>query len=160
MFEVNHDDAQSGNSLMKEGDYEIIVKQAFENATKGGTVYISIPLIVRNDVDQQYKNKHIFHSVWKSKDTGEYNTGMLNTICKALKIPNGTKFKDLEELLAALVGKTAMVTIKHKEYNGEKQENVAYWNETKFPECKHVFKNNEAVQTGFFPVESDDDLPF
>jgi Lhr-like helicase len=160
MFEINYDVAQPGNGLMKEGDYELVVKQAIETATKGGAIYAQITLIIRNDVEQQYKNKYIFHSMFKVKATQEYHPGITSSMCKALGIPNGTKFADYNALLENLNGKIARVTIKHEEYNGETKEKVKYWNETKFPECKHVFKTKEQTSGAMFLDVVTDDLPF
>lgn len=157
MFQINHEESYSGSKLMPEGEYEIIIKSAFEDATKNGIPYINIPLVVRNDVEQPYKNKHIFHSMWKNKESGEYNFKAINTIAKAIGIPNGTKFESLEQLLDSFKNKTAKITIKHNEYNGTTSERVSFWNPTKFPECKHVFKSQAATDV---TEQEKDDLPF
>jgi hypothetical protein len=156
MYEINHEEAFEGNGLMKEGDYEVVVKKAEEKETKDGAVYISLDLVVRNDVEQQYKNKHLFHSLWKTKATGEYNKPMISTVAKSLDIPNGTKFSSLEELLAGFVNKVCKVTIKHETYNGNVNERVKAWGPTKFPACNHLFKDTEKVSIS----QDDDDLPF
>ena len=153
-FEINHEDVFSGNGLMKEGDYEVVVNNAMETATKSGITYVSIDLIVRNDVEQQYKNKHIFHAVWKIKDTGNYNMTNFNTIGKALCIPNGTRFESFEDLLNCFIGKVAKVTVKHEEYNGKTNEKIKAWKESNVQTCNHVFKDKKTVQ------QSDNDLPF
>lgn len=158
MFTVNHKDVYEGNGLMKEGEYEVIVKTAGEMVTPGGTVYFSVDLVVRNDIEQQYKNKHLFHAIWKTKATGEYNFTNFNTICKAFKIPEGTTFIDLDELALGIRGKLSRVMIKHDTYKDKTTEKVVSWGETKFPECKHEFKTTEAVKNE--PAENPDDLPF
>lgn len=154
MFQINHEDSYSGSKLMPEGEYEVIIKSANEDATKAGTVYINMPLIVRNDVDQPYKNKYIFYSIWKNKQTGEYNSKAFNTIAKAIGLENGRKFSSLEELLRAFEGRTALITLKHEEYNGKKSERVAFWNPSKTGTCAHQFKDKTPQE------EMHDDLPF
>lgn len=154
MFQINHDESFSGSTLMPEGEYEIIIKSANEDATKSGTVYINIPLIVRNDVEQPYKNKYIFYSIWKNKQTGEYNPKAFNTIAKAIGIENGRKFANLEEMLESFKGKTARITLKHEEYNGKTSERVSFWNPTKTAICAHQFKEKTLQE------ETHDDLPF
>ena len=156
MYEINHEEVFEGNSLVKEGDYEVVIKKAEEKETKDGAVYISLALVVRNDVEQQYKNKYLFHSLWRTKATGEYNKTIINTVAKSLDIPNGAKFTSLEELLAGFVGKVCKVTIKHETYNENVNERVKTWSSTKFPACNHVFKDADKQ-----PVSQDnDDLPF
>ena len=43
------------DSLLPEGEYEMVIKSACENVTKGGTQHISIPMVVRNDVQQKFQ---------------------------------------------------------------------------------------------------------
>ena len=83
-FKVEHDKASEGG-LVPEGSYEVVVSKAFEDAAKSGTGFINLHLVIRNDVDQSQKNRYIFGSIWKSKDTGEYHSGMLNAVAKAYK---------------------------------------------------------------------------
>lgn len=165
-FEVNYDDVFEGNDLIPEGEYEVIVKKAEEKEVKDGSKkYISIQLSVRNDIDQRYKNKIIFESLWKAKATGKYNMRQFNTISKALKIQNGKKYESLDELLSDWDNKTVMVKIKHEEYNGYTNARVAFWSESKFKDCNHTWADKSDVQAitdmGFSPLaDADDDVPF
>jgi len=156
-FGVNYDEAFEGTGLMKEGDYEILVVKAKQDQTKSGTDCINMQLVVRNDIDQQYKNKCVFNNLYKGKESGQYHSGMLNTMAKALKIENGKKYDSLDDLLADFIGKTANVTIKHEEYNGNKNERVKAWSQSKFTACNHTFK--DAV-TGITPIDDDGEIPF
>ena len=45
-FSTNYDDL--GSSLLPEGKYECIVKDAFPSETKKGTPYLDIRLVIRN----------------------------------------------------------------------------------------------------------------
>ncbi|MCR2045513.1 DUF669 domain-containing protein [Anaerosalibacter massiliensis] len=159
-FQVNHDEAVDFG-LIEEGEYEVIVAKAFEDAAKSGTMFINLHLVVRNDVDQKYQNKYIFASIWQSKETNQYHAGMLNTVAKALRIENGKRYNSLEELLNDFRGKTARVTVKHEEYNGKTNARVKGWEPSKFETCNHQFKNKDnAINIpGFHPVD-DDDCPF
>ena len=165
-FTVNYDDAFEGNDLIPQGDYEVIVKKAEEKETKNGDKkYISIQLAVRNDIDQKYKNKVIFESMFKKKDTGKYIPKQFNSVAKALKIPNGKNYNSLDELLDDWENKTARVRIKHEEYNGNTNARVSFWNESKFSECNHVWKDQTATSiagdAGFTPLSGqDDDFPW
>ncbi|NBI05785.1 DUF669 domain-containing protein [Senegalia massiliensis] len=160
-FEVDHDDVFEGG-LIDEGVYEVVVGQAYEDAAKTGTQFINLHLIVRNDIEQKFQNKYIFASIWQSKQTGEYHKGMLNSVAKALQVPNGKKFNSLEELLNEFKGRTARVTVKHEEYNDNTNARVKNWDQSKFNGCNHEFKNkvgNMQGMEGFQPVD-DEDIPF
>lgn len=156
-FQVNHDEAID-MSLIEEGEYEVIVAKAFEDATPNGAVFINLHLQVRNDIDQKYKNRYIFASIWQSKQTGQYHPGMLNTIAKALRIENGKTYNSLEELLNDFIHRTARVKVVHEEYNGKTYERVKSWEPSRFDVCNHVFKTSD-IPAGFVEVE-DGNIPF
>ncbi|WP_312907263.1 DUF669 domain-containing protein [Tissierella praeacuta] len=161
MFTINHDEAMD-TSVIEEGTYEVLVAKAFEDVSKNGSIFINLHLVVRNDVDQKYKNKYIFASIWQNKETGQYHSGMINTVAKSLKIENGKRFNSLQELLDDFLNKTARVTVKHEEYNGKAYERVQSWEPSRFNTCNHVFKESQNTGTGisgFYPVDNDD-IPF
>ena len=147
MFTINHDEAMDFG-VIEEGEYEVVVAKAFENASKSGTECMDIQLIVRNDIEQPGKDKWIFHKVWKAKATGQFNSGMINTMAKALRLPNGKKYASVKELLDVLLLKTAKVTIKHRDWEGKTQVDVANWEVTKFPQCNHQWKDGQAPANG------------
>lgn len=164
-FGINHEQATQGG-LIPEGEYEVIIHAAHEDATGGGTIYFSIPLIVRNDVEQPYKNAFIWHALWKRKEPtaadmacGGYGNGQIQMISKAAGLENGRKFEDLRDWGNALRGRLLRVTVKHEEYQGKVNARVAYVNSTKRPNCNHQFKDKKNPEI-FREVESDDDLPF
>ncbi|HZJ77135.1 MAG TPA: DUF669 domain-containing protein [Oscillospiraceae bacterium] len=156
MFTINHDEATDFGTI-EEGEYEVIVTKAFEDAARSGTLFINLHLVIRNDIEQPNKNRYIFGSIWQSKQTGEYHSGMINAVAKALRIENGKKFNTLEELLEDFLGKTARVTVGHEEYNGKTNARVQKWEQSKFEICNHQFKN---IDTEGFTTINDDDLPF
>lgn len=159
MFKINHDEVMEFG-LIDEGTYEVVVQNAFEDAANTGTMFINLQLIIRNDIDQKHKNQYIFASIWQSKQTGEYHSGMINSVAKALNIENGKTFNTLQELLDDFKRKTARVTVKHEEYNGNTNARVKFWEQTKFPQNNHKFKtNSNDVPEGFHPT-SNDDIPF
>jgi hypothetical protein len=158
MFTINHDEAMD-MGLIEEGTYEVIVAKAFEDVSKNGSIFINLHLVVRNDIDQKYKNKYIFASIWQSKETGQYHSGMINTIAKALRIENGKRFNTLQELLDDFKLKTARVIVKHEEYNGRTNARVQSWEPSRFNTCNHQFKAEDIPIEGFHPVNNDD-IPF
>ena len=158
MFTINHDDVMDFG-MVEEGEYEVIVFKAFEDAAKSGTMFINLHLIIRNDIDQKHKNQYIFGSIWQSKETGQYHSGMINTVAKALGIENGKRFNTLQELLDDFKLRTARVTVKHEEYNGKTNVRVQRWEPSRFPNSQHQFKVDDIPVDGFHPV-SNDDIPF
>ncbi len=157
------------DDLIPEGKYEVVIKSANIDVTPGGTEYISIYLVVRNDVEQAYKNKYIFYHLWKKKEPNEmdktcnnFSAKQLFRLCRAVGIPEGKEFKNLDEMLSEIVKKPLLVGIIHEVYNDKKQQKVSFTAATNFPECKHEFKkDNEKTENKSVAITVDeDDLPF
>lgn len=164
-FKVNHEEAFEGNDLIPEGSWEIVVKKAEEKDTSSGRRHISLQLAVRNDLNQKYKNKIIFDTIWTKKDDNEtYNMANLQTVAKALDIPNGKAYNSLKELLQDWEGKGAKVYVKHETYNENTNARVKGWNKTEAPGINHVWKDSKSTDTGasfadMTPID-DGDIPF
>lgn len=157
-FKINHDDTYN-DSLIPEGEYEVFVKEAKEDYTKNGIQHISVLLVVRDDAAQKYKGAHIWHKVWKGKDSGQYNMQMINTVGKALQIPNGKEYPNLEALLADFVGKHCKVKIKHEEYNGYTNARVVQWQQSKLTAYGGLM-GNDVPPLGEEIVFDEQDCPF
>ena len=173
-FQFNFNDVYEGSGAIQDGEYEVIIKSVGENATQNGAEYIQFDLVIRNDVDQKYQNQYIFHKVWKSKTTNNYNMTMINTIAKNTQMDPTKQYKSLDELFRDFENKVARVYIKNEtsEYQGKTYENVNVksWSESRFKQhINHQFKERKQSnstfnnQSGFQPEQftiSDDDLPF
>lgn len=184
-FKANHKEATQGSSIKPEGDYECIILKIEEKETnKSKKKYLNCTLIVRNDVEQGYKNAYIWHTLWKRREptpsdmqVNGYSFGQVMAIGQSAGLPDGKEYDSLEEFCKDLINKPVRVTIKHEEYNGNIQERVNYVNPTKYPDCKHVFRQKpETTETGYatkpqqfanpsatqqqFADILDDDLPF
>lgn len=157
-FKINHDDTYN-DSLIPEGEYEVFVKEAKEDYTKNGIQHISVLLVVRDDAAQKYKGAHIWHKIWRGKDNGQYNMQMINTVGKALQIPNGKEYPNLETLLADFVGKHCKVKIKHEEYNGYTNARVVQWQQSKLTAYGGLV-GNEVPPLGEEIVFNEQDCPF
>ncbi|MFC4771745.1 DUF669 domain-containing protein [Enterococcus hermanniensis] len=162
-FNLDFSKAQQGNEI-KDGTYEVIINKAVENATKSGAEFIDIDLIVRNDVQQSFQNKHVFPKIWKAKATGKYNEGMIMAIAQALQLEDGKSYNGFDELLADFVLKPVRVTVKNEESNGYRNTNVKRWEKTNTTgPVNHQFKNGD--EPSFGPgrptvTVQKDDLPF
>ncbi|MCD5070374.1 DUF669 domain-containing protein [Enterococcus hirae] len=147
-FNLDFSKAQQGNEI-KDGTYEVVVNKAVENATPSGAEFIDIDLIVRNDVQQQFQNKHIFPKIWKAKATGKYNEGMIMAIAQALQLEDGKSYNGFDELLADFVLKPVRVTVKNEESNGYRNTNVKRWEQTQVKGVmNHKFKNGDEPSFG------------
>lgn len=163
---VNYKEASETQDLSA-GEYEVIIKYVSMDVTKtNNTAYISVVLIIRNDVDQPCKNKHIWYKLWKrktpspaDKGCGGFSSKQIQTLSKSAKLADGASYEGLDDWFAALQNRLIRVTVKIDETYGPE---VAYVNESKFPDCKHVFKNinAEASRASGYDPEEDPDLPF
>ncbi|NJP37168.1 DUF669 domain-containing protein [Alkalicoccus luteus] len=163
VFQLDHEDVYEGG--IKDGEYEVIIKHAKEDATQSGAEYAEFDLVVRNDLEQKHKNQHIFHKVWKKKDTGKYNMKMFNTMGKACQLQNGKQYKSMQELLDDFAGKVAIVSVKNEEseYNGQTYNNlnVKSWKQSKFPNSQHQFQNSDRQDHEGQSVQvNDSEMPF
>ncbi len=142
-FTVNTNDTQEQQGLMKPGDYEVVIKEVKEGQSQQkGTPYIQLELIVRNDINQEYKNKHLWYTIWDTPTTREKGVyaKQINTVSKHAGIQNGATFNSFQEWGKFLFGRPVLATVKIEEYNNEKRESVSFISATKFPQCQHNFR--------------------
>lgn len=169
----------SDYSAIESGEYEMVINDIKEQATKSGAESLQFDLIIRNDVPQKHQNRHIFNDNWKRKATNQYDMAGFQYILDAVKVPEGTDIPTMEAFRSLLINKVVRVYVKREnnEYNGETTEvnRVAPWNyrTTKFPDNQHRVKLEDATdntkqKTNVNPFAdngqsidiSDDDLPF
>lgn len=166
-FKVDYNEAQDFGNVA-DGDYEVVVFNVTEEATKNGAENINFDLVIRNDVNQSYKNSHLFHKIWKSKETGKYNLGAVMAMAKNFGLPDGKNYESFDAFLQDFALRTAKVRVKNEqsEYNGKTYDNtnIKKFGQSAFPEMQHQFKKKESPQNDFGRDSSinisDDDLPF
>lgn len=174
-FNLDFNDVYEGSGRIADGDYEVVVKNVKEDATPGGAEYVEFVLVLRNDFSQDHKNMHVFHKVWKAKETQKYNMKQFNTMGKAFQLQNGKTYTSFQDLLNDFVNKTARISLKNEEseYNGKTYINYnVYFNPTTLKGLNHTWEKKEKAESGASqptdpflngsgPIEvSDDDLPF
>lgn len=189
-FKNNYAEADMGNNIKPEGDYECIIQKIEERTTRNGATGLNISMVIRNDVEQKFRNGIIFHTLWKRREPTEmdkqvngYGFGQVMALGKSAGLPDGKDYESLTEFCNDLINKPVRVNLKHEEYNGKMQERVNYLNPTKFPEVKHIPKQSgsgqqngftapaqqsfatqnataPAIQTGYADMPTDEDLPF
>lgn len=155
---------EATSNIVPEGIYEVIMKDGgYMDATKGGTVYMNIPLVIRNDVNQKCKNMIVWDAIWTEASEKHINFKVGN-ISKAIELPAGTDFDDIEAWGAFLKGKVMKISVKHNEYNGQISAQAAGYYKTDYPDVKHVFKAKSVAVTpdinDFEEIPDDGDIPF
>ena len=175
-FETNY---QNNMDIIPEGFYECVIKSAYEDATNSGKVYINVPLVVRNDIDQKFQGAYIWHSIWKKKEPTERDLAVngyaafgINNLSQAARLKEGTHFESIEDWMEALKGLPIRVEIKHEmnDYTNQMQARVKRLYPTLHPDCKHVWKSaaaagtaqpqTQTAQSVSVDFEDDGDLPF
>lgn len=174
-FETNY---QNNTDIIPEGIYECVIKSVYEDATKGGTVYINVPLVVRNDIEQKFQNAYIWHSIWKKREpterdlaVGGYSAFGVNSLSQAARLKEGTHFEGIEDWMEALKGLPVRARVEHETYNGQTQARVKRLYPTQYPDCGHVWKSAASGAAPALPspqaapavppdIEDDGDLPF
>lgn len=177
-FKSNYENVSQG-TLKPEGDYECIIQKIEERTAQSGKQNLNISLVIRNDVQQGFKNGIIFHTIWKKKEPSQldeqvkgYNFNQIMALGKAAQLPEGRDYDTLNDFCEDLVNRPVKVRLKHEEYNGKTYERVHYLNPTAFPQVRHTAKgspninnysNNQnaryADTVEVIPT-ADDDLPF
>lgn len=160
----NFDKSKANNfTLLPVGDYNVTIESAKFDTTKTGKENISITSVINQG--QAYNGRKIFWKYWKVKNPSEddqstegYSFKQIMQLCSACNFADGTKFNNLNELLALLPNKTVKVTIEHDDYNDKYYERVKY-----VSECDTV-QNSTVESIGnledFEEILTDDDIPF
>lgn len=168
-FKVDYKEAQEFGNVA-DGDYEVVIFNVTEEATKSGAENINFDMVIRNDIDQKYKNSHLFHKVWKAKETGKYNLGAVMALAKNFGLPDGKSYESFDKFLEDFALRTAKVRVKNEqsEYNGKTYDNtnIKKFGASDFPDLQHQWKKKESSQTDFGRDNgssinvTEDDLPF
>ncbi len=145
-FSTNYEDVNDFD-LIPKGEYEVILTKIEERTTQKGATGLNFTLVIRNDVEQKYQNRCIFHTLWKRKEPTQadmqvqgYSFTQIMQLAKAVRLPDGKSYETVYNLCDELGGRVMRVTVGHREYEGRTYEEVKYMNESQFPECRHTFK--------------------
>lgn len=138
--------------LIPKGEYEVIIKNIEERTTQKGATGLNLTLVIRNDVEQKYQNRLVFHTLWKRKEPTQadmqvqgYSFKQIMSLAKVANLPNGKSYETVNELCVDLINHVMRVTVDHDTYNGNTREIVKFMNISRFTECKHIYKEKPAV---------------
>lgn len=175
--------AENNYSILPEGEYDVIITKAEESVHSNGKPNITLAFTVRNDVEQECRNRLAFLTMWKKREPNAddlqvegYNYDQLKNLLDAARVTD-TDFGTVSDFCKALIGRCVVISIYHEEYNGKTQARVRGFDiyPTKFPECRHIFPNrtgnsvpaspvrkadSTSVPEGFEEIISADDVPF
>jgi hypothetical protein len=103
------------NTPLPEGAYEVYIDTVYEPETAGDLQKTSIMFRVRDDVEGDHPRRTIFTNITTADNMG----WKLSNIARAVGVPAGTDFENLEQYAAAIAGKSLRVLVAHREYNGK-----------------------------------------
>jgi hypothetical protein len=119
-------EADKGFGLIEPGDYEMFVSKAEWRTKNQKTPNFNLSLVIRTDVDQDYKGRSVFHSFYISKDAEKVETSMnmLQAFLHKIGATDGMDFTTEQEVAAFMVGKAVVGTVDTEEYNGKKNSRI------------------------------------
>ena len=168
-IQLDFSQADNTNSKIEDGTYEALIESAGEDATKNGSQFMNFNLVIRNDIDQKFKNFHVWQRIFRSKTDDTYPMRWINQIAKNAQMENGKKYQSFKELMDDFWKRPVKITVKNEksEYQGKTYENlnVKAWMPTDFPNVQHKFKSENKDKDPFAdnskPIDiSVDSLPF
>lgn len=148
------DDTNQEFDVLKEGDYECYIEKIVEGTSSTGNKYLRVQLKVRDDVEQEGKNRVVSDFIRWDDATGQYNGKKINRILATQDVKENTRFETVDDVINFLTGCNLIANIKVSEYNGKKNNNVYFYMTTKHPADK---LSNNKVEEGDIV---DEDMPF
>lgn len=152
---TNYDDVNSGFAALPIGEYECFISEVKMAQSKNGNDMIKVTLTVRDDVEQEGVKRKFFDNLvvmesmmWKFQQ-----------VSKAAQLPVGEDFATPEEFAKAIQYKPVRIKNKHEQYNGEAQDRVAWYAESKQGGQMAPITDDPFAGGGSIDV-TDDDLPF
>jgi hypothetical protein len=149
-LKTNYDEV-GGFGALPIGEYECFVSEVKIAETSTKKNMVKVTLTVRDDVDQEGKKRKFFDNIVEQDNM----MWKFQQVSKAAALPVGMDIETLADFADAIRYKAVRVKNKHEEYNGEKQDRIAFWMESKFGGSQ----DNSMSENGSIDI-SDDDLPF
>lgn len=144
--------AQRSVSLIKDGDYEAVISEMKLRPSKNNTESLSITYRIRDDVEQEFKNRKVFESIWLGSD---FHQKRISNLLYAVNATKDQSFNGINEVINYCVGKPLLINVKTEfnEFFNEDVNSVRYVKQTTL--VNKTLENNESA------LElNDDELPF
>lgn len=146
------------------GDYEAYLEEYKYDTTTTGKNLIRLKFRIRDDIEQEGKNRVVNDAVWSKKDNNEeYIMFKIMQLIGAVdpNLEDGHTFKDLNDALDFCKGKPIKIYVAQRtnNTNGNIENDVGKYksSEKKFNSL-NLNKDPNDVTT--YEVTDDDDLPF
>jgi hypothetical protein len=134
------------------GEYECFVSKVETTESSNGNPMLKVTLTVRDDVEQPGQKRKFFDNMVET----EKMMWKFNQVAKAAQLEEGIDLETLADFAAAIQYKPVRIKNKHTVYNGETQDKVDSWKESKFG---GDFGSSDSLENGSIEI-GDDDLPF
>ena len=122
---------EKGFGLIDEGDYEVVLEKLEKKTSAKGGKYLNVTFGIRRDVDQKFKGRKLFYSIFAQEGDKAYNFDVINKIIVTQKgrPTYKTHFKDIDEVLQYLVGLRLVISVEitFDDFSGKDRNKVVDW---------------------------------
>ena len=141
------------NTLINEGEYEVVIERMTEGETPNGKRKIDLMFRFRDIEGQGYINRVLFDTIWKERDTEYYNRRRINMLLGTQDFEDGKTFKNIQAIIDELLGSylRIKVVIAFDDYRNKDVNKIQYYMSSQH-KPKKVEKKVEEV--------AEEDLPF
>lgn len=143
------------NSLVADGEYEVTLERMTEGETPNGKKKIDLMFRIKDTEGQEkFKNRTLFDTIWKERDSEYYNRKRLNMLLGTQHFEDGKTFGSIQEIIQELVMThlRLKVVIAYDDYRKEDINRIQYYMSSTIQPKKLESKKEVEI--------SDDDLPF
>ena len=145
--------------LLNDGEYECVIDDIKEK-TYGmeNKTCLSIQFRIRSEVEQAGKNRIVFETLYKSKETNDYNGKRIGNLLCACGLPVGESKDTISEVCKFCKGAylIAGIGIRMNDYLGKNENYVKFYGKTKNASKASTLVNEPKQEEEI----SDDMLPF
>lgn len=149
---TDYTDVNAGFSALPIGEYECIISKVEVTKASTGNQMLKVTLTVRDDVEQEGRKRKFFDNL-VVMDTMMWK---FQQVSKAAQLPAGEDIATPEDFATAIQYKPVRIKNKHRVYNDETQDVVAYYTES---QLEGGVDGDPFTGSGQIDI-SDDDLPF
>ena len=152
-LKTDYSEVNAGFEPLPVGKYECIVSEVKVTTSSTGKPMLKVTLTVRDDVEQDGQKRKFFDNMIEQENM----MWKFQQVAKACQLPAGMDFDSLSDFAAAIQYRPVVIKNKHENYNGEVQDRVHWWGESKLDGGD--FEAPTGAEGAPLDI-SDDDLPF
>ena len=143
--------------LIEPGWYEVMIEEAEMKYSSKGTPYLNMRMVIRDDVEQRFQGRKVFHSLFFTEKT----ENIVHAFFKAIRTPNGKTFESYDEMVDYVKGKTLKANIGIEKWEDKEYNRVSSVKESDYPLVAKQAKQDDPFTGVAEPIEiRDEDLPF